>query len=61
MNITKLEPRCIDHIYYNNYYKHHDLLESVGLTLKGDLRYYIGRQIIVPKASLNNELWDTIT
>lgn len=61
MNMTKLQPRCVDNIYYNNYYKYQDLLESVGLTLKGDSRYYIGSQIIVHKASLNDELWDAIT
>lgn len=59
--MTKLEPRCIDYIYYNNFFKYQDLLESVGLTLKGNSRYYLGGQITVPKASLNNELWDTIT
>lgn len=61
MNMTKLQPRCVDNIYYNNYYKYQDLLESVGLTLKGDSRYYLGSQIIIPKAGLNDELWDAIT
>ena len=41
--MTKLQPRRVDSIYYNNYYKYQDLLESVGLTLKGDSRYYLGR------------------
>lgn len=61
MNMTKLQPRCVDNIYYNNYYKYQDLLESVGLTLEGDSRYYIGNSVLVHENNLSDELWDTIT
>lgn len=61
MNMTNLEPRCCSNIYYNNFYKYQDLLESVGLTLKYDANYYTIGVEIVSQASLNDELWDAIT
>ena len=59
--MTKLQPRCTNHIYYNNCYVYEDLLESVGLTLKNDFQYYKGNSVIVSKASLDKELWNAIT
>ncbi len=61
MNMTNLEPRCCSNIYYNNFYKYQDLLESVGLTLKYDASYYTIGVEIVSQASLNDELWNAIT
>ena len=59
--MTNLKPRCCSNIYYNNFYKYRDLLESVGLTLKYDTRYYTIGVEIVSQASLSDELWDAIT
>lgn len=61
MNMTNLEPRYCNNIYYNSFYKYKDLLESVCLTLKCDIRYYTTDSERIYKTNLSDELWEAIT
>lgn len=61
MNMTKLEPRCIDTIYYDDYYPNKDLLKSVGITLKNYIHYYTTGSTRVPRQFLSDDLWEAIS
>lgn len=58
--MTKLQPRRVDNIYYNNYHTSRDLLESVGLTLKNDIHYYTKGSVDVLRQFLSDEVWEAI-